>query len=157
MKRMTLLTALALVFSLFTVTTAIAARGEGTRGVVQGGDTLMAKTHNNEGKCQATDDCPAGVMVMTQTRNQNQTQTQASECLAGDDCPAGDQTKTQTREQTATQTKDFQADEAVMLRERVMNRILEMLSAENAEVEAQYRLLVSFMLQNMHGFIPTFV
>ncbi len=68
MKRMTLLTALALVFSLFTVTTAIAAQGEGTRDAVQGGNTLMAKTHNNEGKCQATDDCPAGAMVMTQTR-----------------------------------------------------------------------------------------
>jgi len=162
MKRMTLLTALALVFSLFTVTAAIAAPGEGTGDAAQAGDTLMAKTHTNDVECQVTDGCPAGATVMTQTQEKEQ----VGECLAGNDCPAGDQTKEQTKEQTATQAKECQADdcaadEALMaksqMRERLTERILAMLGAENPHAAGQYRLLVSFMLQNMFRFIPTFV
>ena len=164
MKRMTLLTALALVLSLFTVTAAIAAPGEGTGDALQAGDTLMAKTHTNGGECQATDDCPAGAMVMTRT--QTQSQTQAGECLASDECPSGDQTKTQTKEQTATQAGECQADDCaadeaplakLQMRERLTERILAMLGAENADVEGQYRLILNLMLQNTLGFRAMFI
>jgi len=168
MKRMTLLTALALVLSLFTVTAAIAAPDSGTGDAAQAGDTLMAKTHTNDGECKATDDCPAG--EMTQTQTQTQEKEQVGECPAGDDCPAGDQVKTQAKTQVRTQTEaqfeecqadDCQAEEALMereqIREQLMNQILAMLGAENAEVEGQYRLFLNFMLQNMLGFRAMFI
>ena len=160
MKRMTLLTALALVFSLFTVTAAIASSGPGTGDSEQPGelDRVQAKTQPNDAACQG-DDCPAGDMVRTQTRTQ--TQTQVGECQS-DDCPASDAVKEQTKEQTKEMLKaqvgecqadDCPADEAPMtqaqMRERLTNQILEMLGSKSAEVEAQYRHILSFMLQNM--------
>jgi hypothetical protein len=68
MKRMTLLTTLALVFSLFTVTAAIAGSGPGTGQAEQAGDTLMAQRRTNGGECQAADDCQTGEQSMAQVR-----------------------------------------------------------------------------------------
>ena len=172
MKRMTLLTALAMVFSLFAVTAAIAGPGPGAGEGEQAGDTLMTRTQTNDGECQGADDCPAGEMAaaQTQTRTQARTQAQDGECLAADDCPAGDQPKDQTQTQTRTQAEtqaaecqadDCSADEALQVREQsrqnLTNRILAMLGAENAEVEGQYRLILNHMLQNMFWFGAMFI
>lgn len=152
MKRMTLLTALALVFSLFTVTAAIASSGLGTGDSEQSGalDRIQAKTQPNEAACQG-DECPVGDMV----RAQDQAKDGAGECPA-EECPAGDAARTQTREMVKSgecQADDCPADEAPMtqaqMRERLTNQILEMLGSKSAEVEAQYRHILSFMLQNM--------
>ena len=157
MKRMTLLTVLALVFSLFTVTAAIAGSGPGTGDGEQSGDLdrLQADTRTNtDAACQG-DDCPAGDMV----RTQDQIQDGIGECEA-DDCPAGDPTKEQTKEQTKEMAKaqsgeceadDCQVGEESMaqMRERVMNKLVAMLGAGSAEVEAQYRLFLDNMLQKM--------
>jgi len=43
------------------------------------------------------------------------------------------------------------------IRERLMNRALEMLGAENAEVEAQYRLILNLVWQNMLRFRAFFI
>ena len=173
MKRMTLLTALALVFSLFTVTAAIAGPGPGTGDGDQAGDLTRLQSQtmtNTDAACQG-DDCPVGDMVRTQDRVQDG----AGECLA-DDCPADDapktQTQTQTQAQTQTQTQaqlksgecladDCPADEALMskeqIRERLTERVLAMLGAETAEVEGQYRNILNIMLQNMLQFRVLFV
>lgn len=173
MKRMTLLTALALVFSLFTVTAAIAGPGPGAGDGEQAGEPAMTQTaaqvQTRVGECQ-TDECQTSEMTQTQTQAQTQAQTQekeqVGECQAGDDCPAGDQAKTQTRTQTEAQLKECQADdcqgeealmERVQTRERVMNQLLAMLGAENAEVEGQYRLILNLMLQNMIRFGAMFI
>jgi hypothetical protein len=162
MKRMTLFTSLVLVLSLFTVTAAIAGSGPGVRDGDQSGGvaTTQEQTRTNDATCQG-DDCPAGDMVRLQDRVQDQ----VGECQS-DDCPTGEPTKAQT--QTQAQLKsgecladDCQADEALManeqIRERFMNRLLEMLGAETAEVEGQYRLLLNFILQNMLQFRVLFV
>jgi hypothetical protein len=155
MKRMTLLTALALVFSLFTVTAAIAGSGLGTGDSEQSGalDRIQAETQPNEAACQA-DDCPAGDAARTQTREM----VKSGDCQA-DDCPAGDAARTQTREMVKSgdcQADDCPADEApitqAQMRERLTNQILEMLGSKSAEVEAQYRHILNFMLQNMLRF-----
>jgi hypothetical protein len=131
MKRMTLLTALALVFSLFTVTAAIAGSGLGTGDSEQSGalDRIQAETQPNEAACQA-DDCPAGDAARTQTREM----VKSGDCQA-DDCPADEAPITQAQ-----------------MRERLTNQILEMLGSKSAEVEAQYRHILNFMLQNMLRF-----
>jgi hypothetical protein len=131
MKRMTLLTALALVFSLFTVTAAIAGSGLGTGDSEQSGalDRIQAETQPNEAACQA-DDCPAGDAARTQTREM----VKSGDCQA-DDCPADEAPITQAQ-----------------MRERLTNQILEMLGSKSAEVEAQYRHVLNFMLQNMLRF-----
>lgn len=154
MKRMTLLTGLALVFSLFTVTAAIAGPGPGAGQAEQAGDTLTTQTRANDATCQG-DDCPAGDMVRTQDRVQDQ----VGECQS-DDCPNGEPTKTQAQTQSRTQTKsgecqgdDCRTDEPIMTqlqtRERLTERLVAMLGAGNADVEAQYRLFLDLMLQNM--------
>jgi hypothetical protein len=131
MKRMTLLTALALVFSLFTVAAAIAGSGLGTGDSEQSGalDRIQAETQPNEAACQA-DDCPAGDAARTQTREM----VKSGDCQA-DDCPADEAPITQAQ-----------------MRERLTNQILEMLGSKSAEVEAQYRHILNFMLQNMLRF-----
>ena len=150
MKRMTLLTPLALVFSLFTVTAAIAGPGPGSGEGDQAGDTVMTQTQDRE--CQA-DDCQTGEMVMTRT----QTRTQDGECQA-DDCQAGEQVKAQAQTQARAHAgecegDDCQAEEALttqeQVRERLVNRIAAMLGEGDAEVEGQYRLVLNLMLQNM--------
>ncbi len=164
MKRMTLLTALALVFSLFTVTAAIASSGLGTGDSEQSGalDRIQAKAEPNEAACQG-DDCPVSDMA----RTQGQAKDGADECQA-EECPAGDAAKEQTKEQAKEQTKtkemlkaqsgecladDCPADEALMVqvRERVMTKLIAMLGAEDAEVAAQYRLFSDNMWQKMLG------
>ncbi len=135
MKRMTLLTVLALVFSLFTVTAAIAGSGPGTGDGEQSGDLdrLQADTRTNtDAACQG-DDCPAGDMV----RTQDQIQDGIGECEA-DDCQVGEESMAQ-------------------MRERVMNKLVAMLGAESAEVEGQYRHFLNIMLQNMLQFRVLFV
>jgi hypothetical protein len=152
MKRMTLLTALALVFSLFTVTAAIAGSGLGTGDSEQSGalNRIQAKTQPNEAACQG-DDCPVGHMV----RTQEQAKDGADECQA-EECPAGDAVKTQTKEMLKSgecEAGECEAGEESMSqvwnRERLMTRLVAMLGAENAEVEAQYRLFLDIMLQKM--------
>jgi hypothetical protein len=152
MKRMTLLTALALVFSLFTVTAAIASSGPGTGDSEQPGelDRVQAKTQPNYAACQG-DDCPSGDMV----RTQEQAKDGAGECQA-DDCQSGDAVKTQTKKMLKSgecEAGECEAGEESMSqvwnRERLMTRLVAMLGAENAEVEAQYRLFLDNMLQKM--------
>jgi hypothetical protein len=152
MKRMTLLTALALVFSLFTVTAAIAGSGLGTGDSEQSGalNRIQAKTQPNEAACQG-DDCPVGHMV----RTQEQAKDGADECQA-EECPAGDAVKTQTKKMLKSgecEAGECEAGEESMSqvwnRERLMTRLVAMLGAENAEVEAQYRLFLDIMLQKM--------
>lgn len=154
MKRMTLLTALALAFSVFTVTAAIAGSGPGVGDGEQVGDftRLQAETQTNDAACQG-DECPVGEMVTTQTRTQ--TQTQVGECQP-DDCPAGDAVKEQTKEMLEAQSGECAADDCqvgeesmVQVRDRVMNEIVAMLGAEHAEIEGQYRQILNFRLQNM--------
>ncbi|MCL1693868.1 MAG: hypothetical protein M3096_09305 [Actinomycetia bacterium] len=155
MKRMTLLTVLALVFSLFTVTAAIAGSGPGTGDGGQSGelDRLQAQTTTNtDAACQG-DDCPAGDMV----RTQEQAKDGADECQA-DDCQSGDAVKTQTKEMLksgeceAGECEDGEGSMAQMWnRERLMTKLVAMLGAESPEVEAQYRLFLDNMLQKMLG------
>jgi len=152
MKRMTLLTALALVFSLFTVTAAIAGSGLGTGDSEQSGalNRIQAKTQPNEAACQG-DDCPVGHMV----RTQEQAKDGADECQA-EECPAGDAVKTQTKRMLKSgecEAGECEAGEESMSqvwnRERLMTRLVAMLGAESAQVEGQYRHVLNFMLHNM--------
>lgn len=71
MRKMTLLTALALMFSLFTVTAAIAGQGPGAGDGEQAGELLMTRrttqTQMQDGECRV-DDCQTGEMLKTQER-----------------------------------------------------------------------------------------
>jgi hypothetical protein len=158
MKRMALLTALTLVFSLFTVTAAIAGSGPGTGDSEQSGELnrVQALAQPNDAACQG-DECPVGERV----RTQEQAQENVAECPT-EECPTGEPTKTQTQTKSGEcLADDCSADEALMAREqtreRFVERVLEMCGAENAEVEAQYRLIMNLMLQNMFRFRAMFI
>jgi len=169
MKRMTLLTALALVFSLFAVTAAIAApgvdAGEGDQDrdcrVVDGVSDCDFEQDRIQAKTNAPDE--EQPETKEQVQNQNQNQNQVGECEA-DDCQSGEMTQTQAqnREQVGEcQADDCPAEDALkaqnQIQERLMNRILEMVGAESAEVEGQYRLILNVMLQNMLRFRVLFI
>lgn len=149
MKRMTLLTVLALVFSLFTVTAAIAGPGPGTGEGDQDRDCRvvdgMSDCDFDQDRIQAKTNAPDVEQPQTKEQAQNQNQyryeyqNQVGECQA-EDCPTEDAPMTQEQ-----------------IRERVMTRILEMLGAESAEVEGQYRFILNLMLQNMLRFRVLFI
>ncbi|MFV9672309.1 MAG: hypothetical protein ACNYZH_03705 [Acidimicrobiia bacterium] len=171
MKRMTLLTALALVFSLFAVTAAIAApgvdAGEGDQDrdcrVVDG----VSDCDFDRDRIQAETNAPSEEQPETkeQVQNQNQNQNQDGECEA-EDCQSGEMTQTQTQTRLQEPVGECQADDCPaedalkaqnQIQERLMNRILEMVGAESAEVEGQYRLILNVMLQNMLRFRVLFI
>ena len=99
MKRMTSLTALALVFSLFTVTAAIAGIGADSNEGVQEPDPIMKQDRIQASDpvavCGADDAVPECVPARDQTREETQTRTN----------DATEEQK-QTREETQTRTND---------------------------------------------------
>jgi hypothetical protein len=162
MKRMTFLTVLALVFSLFTVTAAIAAGPGSVDGAGnQAGamDRLQAQTKAPE--CGAAE-CPAGEIVKVQTQTQTQTQTRTQAKTNGDacqaaECPAGEIVQAQTQTQARTMIHECQTADrgsecdppAVQdqIRERVMERLATMIGtdAENSEYRSIFRLMWLWM------------
>jgi hypothetical protein len=120
--------------------------GAGVLAVHRDGRDRWARTGAGDGN-------QAGEPSMTQTTIR--TQTQDDECQSGD-CSAGEPTKTQAQTQLKSaecQADDCQAADALMamepIRERLINRLLEMLGAESAEAEAQYRHFLDNMLQKV--------
>jgi len=93
MKRMTFLTALALVFSLFTVTAAIAAGpgpvdGHGSRAGEMVTTQARTQTQTQADACQAAE-CQAGEIVPTQTRTQAKTRSMSARRLTRDPSASG--------------------------------------------------------------------
>ena len=154
MKRMTLLTALALVFSLFAVTAAIAAPGLGAgegdqdrdcrvvedevSDCVPVQDRLMNKTSVPDEEQPQTE-----AQVQNQNQNRNQIQDQVDECET-DQCEADEALNLQERYQ-------------LQLRERLTVRIIEMLGAEGEEVDGQYRVILNLMLNFWSRNLLTFM
>ncbi len=150
MKRMTLLTALVLVFSLFAVTAAIAAPGLGVGEGDQDRDCRVV---------DAVSDCGNHDRDQAQTNAPDEEQPQTKE-----EVPNQNQVQNQVQNQNRHQyenvkclSEDCQAEEAVQeeIRERseLTNRVALMFGAEGEEFVGRYRLALNFMLQNFLRFV----
>lgn len=170
MKRMTFLTALALVFSLFTVTAAIAAGPGPVDGAGnQAGAMDRFQAQMKAPECGAAE-CPAGDMVKVQTQTQTQTQTRTQATTTADacqaaECPAGEVVQTQTQTQARTMVHECQAVDpgsecgppAVpdQVEKRLMQRLATM-TGTDAEI-SEYRFIFRFVWMYMYRFQALFL